>query len=199
MSERKPDPPLNRREEGQPYPGSLSLTEEVQGSRGSKLGSPGTSLRLRLTGAGQYSSSSHGTVWGPGGDDDRQRADWPAVPGVPEHGTSAPLPEGPVPSRCHGQYPPASLSPWSRARAGRAGRAGCLRVEERAVAEDLAICRALQILVPAHTLPTFTLASWTCGSTGLQQSMVGHGHTVYPLIGRLSPPPHAPLSGLPII
>lgn len=86
--------------------------------------------------------------------------------------------------------------------AGRAGRAGCLRVEERAVAEDLAICRALQIPVPAHALPTFTLASPTCGSTRLQQSMVGQGHighTVYPMIGRPSPPPHAPLSGLPII
>lgn len=35
LSERNSDPPLNLREEYRPYPGSLSLTEEVQGSWGS--------------------------------------------------------------------------------------------------------------------------------------------------------------------
>lgn len=45
LSERRPGPPLNLREKDQPYPGSLSLTEEVQGSRGSKLGSTGISLK----------------------------------------------------------------------------------------------------------------------------------------------------------
>lgn len=125
LSERNSDPPLNLREKYRPHPESLSLTEEVQGSWGSKLGSTGTSLSPCLVGAGQCPSSSYGTVWGPGGNDSREGAEWPAAPGVPKYGTSASTPEGPMPSCCHGQCPPASLSSWSK---DRAARSGCLRV-----------------------------------------------------------------------
>lgn len=125
LTERNSDPPLNLREQYRPYPGSLSLTEEVQGSWGPKLGSTGTSLSPCLVGAGQCPSSSYGTVWGPGGNDGREGAEWPAAPGVPKYGTSASTPEGPMPSCCHGQCPPASLSSWSK---DRAARSGCLRV-----------------------------------------------------------------------
>lgn len=124
LSERNSDP-LNVREQCRPYPGSLSLTEEVQGSRGSKPGITGSSLSPCLIGAGQCPSSSYGTVWGPGRNDSRQGAEWPAAPGVPKYGTSASTPEGPMPGCCHGQCPPASLSSWSKD--GEA-RLGCLRV-----------------------------------------------------------------------
>lgn len=84
-------------------------------------------LSPHFAGAGQDPGSSHGAVWGPGGGNGRQSAQWPANPGAPEHGTPAPAPQGQLSGRRHGQCPPTGLGLGKAEGRGSADGSGAAR------------------------------------------------------------------------